>query len=94
MKFHWAAAAYPRWGSNKDVLFTDPYMVYKNTKHSKDALEFIKFLTNKTSMTSYSSGRRQLRYGNNCSVEYNGRKPLWEHPRCRLPAVPALRVLC
>ena len=53
VKFHWAAAAYPTWGSNKDVLFTDPYMVYKNTKHPKEALEFIKFLTSKDSMNSY-----------------------------------------
>ena len=51
--FHWAAAALPYYASDKDVLFTDPYMLYKNTKHPAEAFEFIKFLTSKPAMESY-----------------------------------------
>jgi multiple sugar transport system substrate-binding protein len=51
--FHWAAAAFPLWKTRTDVLFTDPYMVYKHTKYPVQAMEFIKFLTNPQSMASY-----------------------------------------
>jgi multiple sugar transport system substrate-binding protein len=51
--FHWAAAALPYNATDKDVLFTDPYMLYKNTKHPAEAFEFIKFLTSKPAMESY-----------------------------------------
>ncbi len=51
--FHWGAAAMPTLKSNKDVLFTDPYMMYKGTAHPKEAFQFIKFLTNSDSMNSY-----------------------------------------
>lgn len=53
VSFHWAAAALPWRVRNTDILFTDPYMVSKTTKYPKEALEFIQFLTNKDSMTSY-----------------------------------------
>jgi len=53
VKFHWAAAPLPYLKSNKDILFTDPYMLYKNTKHPAEAFQFIKFLTGRDSMTSY-----------------------------------------
>ena len=39
--------------SDKDVLFTDPYMLYKHTKHPAEAFAFIKFLTSKPAMESY-----------------------------------------
>jgi multiple sugar transport system substrate-binding protein len=52
-KFHWAAAPIPWQASNKDTLFTDPYMVAKTTKNPTAALTFIAFLTNNDSMTSY-----------------------------------------
>ena len=52
-KFHWGAAPIPWQASNKDVLFTDPYMVAKATKNPVAAMTFIKFLTNSASMTSY-----------------------------------------
>ena len=53
VKFHWGAAAIPGAPSNKDTLFTDPYMVYKGTKHAAEAMQFIKYLTNKDSMLAY-----------------------------------------
>jgi multiple sugar transport system substrate-binding protein len=53
VKFHWAAAAIPWSAANTDVLFTDPYMVFKGTKHPKEAMQFIKYLTNSDSMASY-----------------------------------------
>lgn len=53
VKFHWAAGALPYSPSNKDVLFTDPYMLYKNTPYPQQAFEFIKFLTSKPAMESY-----------------------------------------
>jgi multiple sugar transport system substrate-binding protein len=53
VSFHWAAAAMPYNATDKDVLFTDPYMLYKNTKHPAEAFEFIKFLTSKPAMESY-----------------------------------------
>jgi len=52
-KFHWGAAPMPWQATNKDVLFTDPYMVSKTTKSPEAALTFISFLTNSDSMTSY-----------------------------------------
>ncbi len=58
-RFHWAAAAIP-WtpeqlakGGPRDTLFTDPYMVYKGTKHPQEVFKFIQYLTNSASMNSY-----------------------------------------
>ena len=51
--FRWAAAAMPYDATNRDVLFTDPYMLYKHTQHPAEAFEFIKFLTSKPAMESY-----------------------------------------
>jgi multiple sugar transport system substrate-binding protein len=51
--FHWAAGALPYDVTDKDVLFTDPYMLYKHTQHPAEAFEFIKFLTSKPAMESY-----------------------------------------
>jgi len=48
-----AAAPIPWQTTNRDVLFTDPYMVAKTCKNPTAALTFIQFLTNSTSMTSY-----------------------------------------
>lgn len=53
VKFHWAAAAMPWLVTNKDTLFTDPYMVAKTCKHPVEAMEFIKYLTNPQSMEGY-----------------------------------------
>jgi multiple sugar transport system substrate-binding protein len=53
VKFHWAAGAMPWLVKNEDTLFTDPYMVAKTTKHPMEAMEFIQYLTNAQSMTSY-----------------------------------------
>jgi len=56
-RFHWGAAAIPwRKGSLRATLFTDPYMVYKNTKNPEAVFKFIQFLTNNTSMTNYIKG--------------------------------------
>ncbi len=53
VKFHWAAAAMPWLVTNRDTLFTDPYMVAKATKHPMEDMEFIQYLTNSSSMSSY-----------------------------------------
>jgi len=55
-KFHWGAAALPWRTKNTDILFTDPYFVSKTCKNPVAAIQFIKFLTNNDSMTSYIKG--------------------------------------
>jgi len=39
VKFHWAAAAMPWLVTNRDTLFTDPYMVAKASKHPMEDME-------------------------------------------------------
>jgi multiple sugar transport system substrate-binding protein len=56
VKFHWAAGAMPWKVSNKDTLFTDPYMVSKSSKHPMEAMQFIQYLTNAQSMNAYVKG--------------------------------------
>jgi len=53
VKFRWGAAPLPYLKSNKDVLFTDPYMLYKKSKHPAEAFQFIKFLTSRAPMEAY-----------------------------------------
>ncbi len=55
-KFHWAAGAMPWLVTNRDTLFTDPYMVAKVSKHPMEAMEFIQYLTNGPSMSAYVKG--------------------------------------
>nr|MDQ2829322.1 extracellular solute-binding protein [Chloroflexota bacterium] len=56
VKFHWAAAAMPWLVTNRDTLFTDPYMVAKASKHPMEDMEFIQYLTNAQSMSAYVKG--------------------------------------
>ncbi|GLV54538.1 hypothetical protein KDH_13850 [Dictyobacter sp. S3.2.2.5] len=43
--FHWAAAPIPHFSNNtQDVLFTDPWMMSKDSKHPKEAWTFIQWL--------------------------------------------------
>lgn len=56
VKFHWAAGAMPWKVSNRDTLFTDPYMMSKSSKHPMEAMQFIQYLTNAQSMESYVKG--------------------------------------
>ncbi len=56
VKFHWAAGAMPWLVTNRDTLFTDPYMVAKASKHPMEAMEFIQYLTNAQSMSAYVKG--------------------------------------
>ncbi|GCE23452.1 ABC transporter substrate-binding protein [Dictyobacter kobayashii] len=44
--FHWAIAPLPHFSSNtKDVLFTDPWMLAKDSKHPKEAWTFLQWLS-------------------------------------------------
>ena len=56
VKFHWAAGAMPWLVTNRDTLFTDPYLVAKASKHPMEAMEFIQYLTNAQSMAAYVKG--------------------------------------
>jgi multiple sugar transport system substrate-binding protein len=53
VKFHWAAGALPLLAKRVDATFTDSYVVYKGSKHPREALGFIKFLTGKSAMQAY-----------------------------------------
>jgi multiple sugar transport system substrate-binding protein len=47
-KFHWAAAPLPRIQTNKDVIFTDPWMMAKTSKHPQETWTFIQYLSDPT----------------------------------------------
>lgn len=42
--FHWAVAPLPRIQTNKDVLFTDPWMMAKDSHHPQEAWQFLQWL--------------------------------------------------
>lgn len=44
-KFHWAAAPLPKFATNKDVIFTDPWMMSKASKHPQEAWQFVQWLS-------------------------------------------------
>jgi multiple sugar transport system substrate-binding protein len=44
--FHWAVAPLPRIQTNKDVLFTDPWMMAKDSHHPQQAWQFLQWLCN------------------------------------------------
>ncbi|WP_220192484.1 ABC transporter substrate-binding protein [Ktedonospora formicarum] len=44
VKFQWAAAPLPTIKTNTNVLFTDPWMMSKNTHHPQESWEFIQWL--------------------------------------------------
>lgn len=59
--FKVGVAAIPMGGNSqaRDILYTDPYVVFKNSKHPEEAYEFIQFLAEKDSqdkMVKYSEG--------------------------------------
>ncbi|HEX4208374.1 MAG TPA: extracellular solute-binding protein [Ktedonobacteraceae bacterium] len=43
--FHWAVAPLPHLTTNKDVIFTDAWMMAKDSHHPQEAWEFIKWLS-------------------------------------------------
>jgi multiple sugar transport system substrate-binding protein len=43
-KFHWAAAPLPHFVTNKDVMFTDAWMMAKDSHHPQEAWELLQWL--------------------------------------------------
>lgn len=63
-KFHWAAAPLPHIQSNKDVIFTDPWMMAKASKHPQEAWKFLQYLSDPN-------------YGAKTYMETSGVVPPW-----------------
>ncbi len=47
-KFNFAVAPLPRFQTNKDVIFTDPWMMAKASKHPQEAWTFLQWLSDPT----------------------------------------------
>jgi multiple sugar transport system substrate-binding protein len=43
--FHWAVAPLPTFKTNKDVIFTDAWMMAKDSHHPQQAWEFLQYLS-------------------------------------------------
>lgn len=55
-RFEWSVGALPMGTQRKGVLFTDPWMIAKTSKHPKEAWEFVKFAVSKEGQEVFMKG--------------------------------------
>jgi len=55
-RFPWAVSTLPMGAMRKDVLFTDPLMISKSSKHPREAWAFVKYLTGKSGQQNFMNG--------------------------------------